>query len=181
MNWYWWVVVVALLLLFGLWLSQMAGRLDRLHLRIESARNALELHLARRSGVVSEIAGSGLLDPASSVVLGESAVAAREVDPDDLNAVSIVESELTHALAAIFAERDDVDELDAEAGIVMSEVLEAACRKVQLARLFHNDAVRACLAIRQRRLVTLFRLAGHTPLPRSIELDDSLPPGFATR
>jgi len=175
----WWAgVAVLLVLLFGLYLSQIAGRLDRLHLRIEAARNALELQLARRSGVVSEIAGSGILDPASSLVLGESAAAAREVEPDDLDSVSAVESELTRALAATFAEPDDVAVLDAEPEVPMSEVLATACRRVQLARRFHNDAVRACLAVRQRRLARWFRLAGYTPLPATIELDDSLPPGF---
>ena len=181
MTWIWWVLLAVVLVVFALYLSQVAGRLDRLHLRIEAARNALELQLARRSGVVSEIAGSGVLDPASSVLLGEAAAAAREVEPDDLDAVSIVESALTRALAASFADREDVEALDEESGLPMSDVLETACRRVQLARLFHNDAVRSCLLIRERRLVELFRLAGHTPLPAMIELDDALPTGFSSR
>jgi len=180
-NWGWWVGVVVVLVLFGLYLSQVAGRLDRLHLRIEAARNALEVQLARRSGVVSEIAGSGLLDPASSVVLADSAAAARDADLDDLANMAAVESELTHALAATFSEREDVEALDEAAGMAFSESLETACRRVQLARTFHNDAVRACLLVRQRRLARWFYLAGRTPLPRSIDLDDRLPPGFTQR
>lgn len=181
MSWWVWLVVLGALLLFGLYLSQVAGRLDRLHLRIEAARNALELQLSRRSGVVQEIAGSGVLDPATSVVLGESATAARVVEPDDLDEVSVVESELTGALVVAFSDPEDVEALDEASDVRMSDVLETACRRVQLARRFHNDAVRACLAIRERRLVRWFRLAGHTPLPRSVELDDTLPPGFGTR
>lgn len=181
MTWMWWAIGIGILLIFGLYLSQVAGRVDRLHLRIEAAANALEVQLARRSGVVSEIAGSGILDPASSVVLGEAAAAAREVEPDDFDAVSIVESELTGALAAAFAEREDVEVLDEIPEVPMADVLETACRRVQLARRFHNDAVRSCLAIRQRRLVQLFGLAGHTPLPTTIELDDAIPSGFGSR
>jgi hypothetical protein len=55
--------------------------------------------------------------------------------------------------------------------------LEASCRRVQLARRFHNDAVR-CVALRRRR-PRWFRLAGHT-WPETVELDDRMP-GFATR
>lgn len=174
-------MAAVVLVLFALYLSQVAGRLDRLHLRIEASWSALEVQLARRSGMVSELAGSGALDPASSVVLAESAAAARESEPDDFDAVSATESELTHALAATFSERDDVDALDEASGDGAAEQLLAACRRVQLARRFYNDAVRACLAIRERRLVQWFRLAGHTPLPRTVEFDDSLPPGFGVR
>jgi hypothetical protein len=178
-NW-WWVVAAVAIALFALRLSQIAGRLDRLHLRIEAARNALELQLARRSGLVTEIASSGLLDPASSLVLGDAAAAAREADSSDIEAVSAAESELTQVLAATFDEPEDVAELSS-LNATASDTLDSACRRVQLARRFHNDAVRSCLLIRERRVVEWFRLAGHTPLPEMIELNDDLPPGFGTR
>jgi hypothetical protein len=45
-------------------------------------------------------------------------------------------------------------------------------RRVQLARRFHNDVVVSTRDLRHRRLVTWFRLAGHAPMPTTIELED---------
>jgi hypothetical protein len=173
---------VAVVLLFGLYLSQVAGRLDRLHLRIEGARAALESQLARRSAVVSEVAGSGALDPATSLVLGDASAVARAADVDDPESMPLAESDLTRALGAAFDGREDLEALrEAPGGEVAARELEASCRRVQLARRFHNDAVRACVALRRRRLVRWFGLAGHTPWPATVEFDDSLPRGFGAR
>ncbi|MDN6511666.1 MAG: hypothetical protein L0K56_13325, partial [Corynebacterium sp.] len=49
------VVVVAVLALVGLWLSLTASRLNRLHIRTDAARLALEGALQSRSAVVSAI------------------------------------------------------------------------------------------------------------------------------
>jgi hypothetical protein len=45
-------------------------------------------------------------------------------------------------------------------------------RRVQLARRFHNDIVVTTRELRRRRLVTWLRLAGHAPMPDTIELED---------
>ena len=50
--------------------------------------------------------------------------------------------------------------------------LGLAVRRVQLARRFHNDIVVSTRELRRRRLVTWFRLAGHAPMPGTIELED---------
>jgi hypothetical protein len=180
----WWVLGLALLVLvlFGLYLSQVAGRLDRLHLRIEAARSALEVQLARRAAVVSEIAGSGAVDPATGLVLADAAAVALAAESDDSDEMPLAESDLTRVLGAAFATRDDVAALEeTDAGRVASRDLETACRRVELARRFHNDAVRAAVALRRRRLVRWFRLAGHTEWPETVELDDSVPEGFGSR
>jgi hypothetical protein len=178
----WLILAVVVVLLFGLYVSQVVGRLDRLHRRIDTARLGLEVQLARRSGLVTEVAGSGLVDPATALVLADAAAVAREAPPEDADVVSIAESDLTRALSAAFADREDVDAVEEESGgVEMVQDLETACRRVQLARRFHNDAVRACLVLRRRRLVRALQLAGHTPLPATVELDDSLPAGFGGR
>jgi hypothetical protein len=41
-----------------------------------------------------------------------------------------------------------------------------------MARRFHNDIVVSTRELRRRRLVTWLRLAGHAPLPGTIELED---------
>jgi hypothetical protein len=63
------VVVLFVCLLFGVYVSWRAGRLDRMHNRVEAARTALDLAMVRRSSVAYELASSGLLDPANSLLL----------------------------------------------------------------------------------------------------------------
>ena len=59
--------------------------------------------------------------------------------------------------------------------------LPVACRRVELARRFHNDVVRSALQLRRQRLVRWFRLAGYTALPRTADFDDTPPEGLAGR
>jgi hypothetical protein len=77
---------------------------------------------------------------------------------------------------------EDIAEVRTEPeGADMLDELDAACRRVQLSRRFHNDAVRACRQLRRQRMVRLFRLAGHTPWPDGFEMDDSTPEGLSAR
>lgn len=55
------------------YLSHQAGRLDRLHHRIEVANAALDGHLTRRAGIAAEIVSLNFLDPASEAYLMQSA------------------------------------------------------------------------------------------------------------
>ena len=61
-----------------------------------------------------------------------------------------------------------VDPASVPAGVI-AELADAEARVV-LARRFHNDAVRDTLALRERRLVRLFRLAGTAKLPTYFEI-----------
>jgi 8-oxo-dGTP pyrophosphatase MutT (NUDIX family) len=61
-----------------------------------------------------------------------------------------------------------VDPGSVPAGLI-AELADAETR-VLLARRFHNDAVRDTLALRERRLVRLFRLAGTATLPTYFEI-----------
>lgn len=170
------VVSAVLLVFLGLYLSMTAGRLDRLHRRIDLSRVALDAHLLRRSGVALEVAAVGVLDPASSVLVAEAAHEARTAADRPAADHAMAESDLTAALVAAIDE-DEVAALGPEAGALVGE-LGAACRRVQLARRFHNDGVRACRQLRRQRLVRLFRLAGRTPWPDTWEMDDTVPPGL---
>ena len=53
--------------------------------------------------------------------------------------------------------------------------LAQCCYRIELARRFHNDAVGAALLLHKRLLVRVFRLAGNTPLPTAIDMDDAFP------
>jgi len=167
------VIVIIVLAMIGVYLSWRAGRLDRLHARVEAARFALDAALVRRSSIAQELAASGLLDPATSVLLAGAAHDARSA----LSSREKPESDLTRALRAVFSQPDFRALLAGREGAeeVLTE-LESASHQVFLARKFYNDAVAATQAARQRWLVSLLRLAGRAPVPEFFEIDDSLAP-----
>jgi hypothetical protein len=47
-----------------------------------------------------------------------------------------------------------------------------------MSRRFLNDGVQAARLLRSGRLVRLFRLAGHAPMPQTVEMDDEVPPAL---
>ncbi len=178
------VIVVAAALLAGVYVSWRAGRIDRLHARVEMARTALDVTLLRRSSVAMELATSGLLDPATGLLLAGAVHGTRPAGsgvvlvpgeqggdrPRDL-----AESDLTRALRAAFSQpgfrtslsgKDGADELLAE--------VEAAAHQVFLARKFYNDMVAATREARRRPLARVLRLSGKAPAPEFFEMDDSL-------
>ena len=177
MSWWWLVLVVVIIGLFGLYLSMTAGRLDALHKRIDTSELSLDAQLLRRSSIALELATSGLLDPAGAIVLAEAAHAARTAAGGDASAHdrSAAESALTQALEATLDEEEVAEVRVAPGGAELIEELAASARRVQLSRRFLNDAVRACSQLRRQRIVRTFRLAGHTPWPQAVELDDSIP------
>ncbi|ESP96707.1 Secreted protein [Streptomyces sp. GBA 94-10 4N24] len=172
-----WIAVA--LLAIGVYLSWTAGRLDRLHARIDAARAALDAQLLRRASVAQELATAVVLDPAASIVLYEAAHAARQADEE---AREVAESELSQALRAVFGDASQVDAVRrAPGGTETADELAAAVRRVPMARRFHNDAVRAARALRRHRTVRWLRLAGHAPFPLAFEMDDEPPAALADR
>jgi hypothetical protein len=182
MSWLWIALVVIVLVLFGLYLSMTAGRLDRLHQRIDTSALALDALLLRRSAVALELATSGVMDPASAIVVAEAAHAARTAgDSADLARAS-AESALTQALVVALDEPEELLLIRAsESGTALLAELDAACRRVELGRRFLNDAVRACRAVRGQAFVRVLRLAGHAPWPQTWEMDDTVPVGLVER
>lgn len=176
------LLVVLLIGIVAVYLSSTAGRLDRVHRRIETAAAALDAQLLRRAALSGDLAESGLLDPAASLLLADAAKRAATTDPAAGAARSAAESDLTRVLAEIFpseADRDElVDDLDPMDATLVQE-LAAATRRVELARRFHNDGVAAARELRRRRLVRWFRLAGRTPWPETVELADTPPAGLS--
>jgi hypothetical protein len=167
------VVVVAAT---GIYLSWTAGRLDRLHTRLDAATAALDAQLFRRSSVALEVATSGMLDPATSLLVVDAAHRARSGADGDREAF---ESDLTKALAAAFPDPGALPTWSRQPGA--SELLDelgAACRRVDMARRFHNDIVATTRALRGRRRVRWFRLAGHAPMPETVEMDATPPVGL---
>jgi hypothetical protein len=168
------IIIVAAAILAGVYVSWRAGRLDRLHARVETARAALDAALVRRSSVALELAACGLLDPATSLLIAGAAHDARA--GGELN--ELAESDLTRALRAALGQpgfRAALAELGR--GEELLAELEAAAHQVFLARKFYNDAVAVTRAARRRWLARLLRLAGGAPLPEFFEIDDSIVDG----
>jgi hypothetical protein len=180
----WTIVVLALLalVLWGFYISWRASRLDRLHNRVEATRTALDLALVRRSSAASEVAISGILDPATSLLLADAARRAKQAAPAERD---LAESDLTRALRATvgdpgvraelaaatqtghttdLADPDDIAEL-------LTEV-ETAAQQVFLARKFYNDVAGRTIDARRRPLARVFHLSGSAKEPVFFEMDD---------
>ena len=177
------VIVIAAALFIGVYVSWRAGRIDRLHARVEMARAALDVTLLRRSSVALELATSGLLDPATSLLLAGAVHGARQggsggMGPpgkDSERPRDLAESDLTRALRAAFSQPDFRASLSGKEGAdeLLAEV-EAAAHQVFLARKFYNDMVAATREARNRRLARILHLSGKAEAPEFFEMDDSL-------
>ncbi len=150
-------LVLIVMLAVGWRLSWLATRVDRAHHRVERAWAALDAALVRRAQRVAELAGSPTLDPASALLLSDAAASALEPDQTPLDRER-AESDLSHLL-----------------DLVAPEGAGAEQDRVSLGRRLHNDAVNTARALRERRTVRVFRLAGHAPGPRTFEMADPRP------
>jgi hypothetical protein len=188
------ILVVAGALFIGVYVSWRAGRIDRLHARVDMARAALDATLLRRSSVSLELATSGLLDPATSLLLAAAVHGTRPggyggagsppvsggglggvVPPEVTRPRDLAESDLTRALRAAFSQPDFRASMSGKEGAdeLLAEVEEAA-HQVFLARKFYNDVVALTRDARSRPLARLLRLSGKAPAPVFFEMDDSL-------
>ena len=177
------VIVIAAALFIGVYVSWRAGRIDRLHARVEMARAALDVTLLRRSSVALELATSGLLDPATSLLLAAAVHGTRQGGSGGMGPPGegsdrprdLAESDLTRALRAAFSQPDFRASLSGKEGAdeLLAEV-EAAAHQVFLARKFYNDVVAATREARRRPLARILRLSGRAQVPEFFEMDDSL-------
>ncbi|HEX4788062.1 MAG TPA: hypothetical protein VH372_06335 [Actinospica sp.] len=170
------VLVAVLIILFALYLSWTATRLDRLHVRLDAARVALDAQLLRRSTAALELARSGLLDPATALILASGARAAEIAPAEEREGA---ESALTRDVRVAFEDPVQAEHVRAHPdGPELMDELGRAMRRVQLARRFHNESVRAVRQLRSHRLVRAFRLAGRAPDKSNFEIDDEPPATF---
>jgi hypothetical protein len=203
MTWTIIVLAVLALVLWGFYVSWRASRLDRLHNRTEATRTALDLALVRRASAAAELASSGQLDPASSLLLADAVRRARQAEAAERD---LAESDLTRALRATLGTPEFRAELRAEdGGDVVPEVItgpvaaatasaggpdddsddatelldevEKAANQVFIARKFYNDVAGRTLDARRRPLARVLRLSGSARQPEFFEMDDELTDG----
>lgn len=168
---FWWVLLAVVVVLLGVYLSWTAGRLDRLHARVDAAWAALDAALVRRAAAARAVVLHLPPRAPQSAALEQAAATALEGGPVAREAV---ENDLSSALRAA------LPLLPAEAGEAALAELSVACARVRLARSFHNSAVADSRVLRVRRLVRLLHLAGHRAMPQHFDMDDgalsALPP-----
>src|SRR5579862_3213306 len=175
MTWTIIVLAVLALVLWGFYVSWRASRLDRLHNRTEAARTALDLALVRRASAAAELASSGQLDPATSLLLADAVRRARQAEAGERD---LAESDLTRALRATLGAPSDGDGDEPEDADVAAELLdevEKAANQVFIARKFYNDVAGRTLDARRRPLARVLRLSGSAKQPEFFEMDDAPP------
>jgi hypothetical protein len=155
-------IVVVAVTLYATW---AAGRLDRLHARLDASAAAMDAQLRVRSEAALRFAGAPGLPATGAEALRAAAGLALSLPTLDSRREA-AESALSRAL------RSAVGGLDAPDRAAADELLDAATR-ASIARRFHNDAVRDVLVVRRRRVVRLLHLAGHAPRPAYFEMDDA--------
>jgi hypothetical protein len=171
------LVVGVIVVLTAVYISWRAGRLDRLHIRLETAQAALDAALLRRAAVCLELAGSRILDPATSLVLAAAAHEARTAGPDEREHA---ESDLSKTLRAVVDQERFREKLEEHpAGAALLTELDTAVTKVVYSRRFYNNAVAVTRAAQRRWLARTLRLAGHTDFPPFFEIDDATPEAMA--
>ena len=192
----WTIIVLAILalVLWSFYVSWRASRLDRLHNRVEAARTALDLALVRRASAASDLATSGLLDPATSLLLADAVRRARQASAAERD---LAESDLTRALRATLGEpgirgeledgngsgspgpgdrgRDGVAE--EEGAEELFDEVEKAARQAFIARKFYNDVAGRTIDARRRPLARVLRLSGSAKQPEFFDMDDALTDG----
>lgn len=139
---------IFIVLLFA---SQVAGRLDKLHRRVSSARTTLwrrcneRYEAALTTGVAEIVDAANQAKTEASVQLFST----RHL---------FAESELTRIL----------QQRSAELPIQLAQV------RLQDARRMYNEAVRSTLYLRSWRIARWLRLSGRAIAPRYVDFDDSI-------
>lgn len=152
------VAVVVTVVAIATYVTWTAGRLDRLHARVDAAEAALDAQLVRRA-VAAEALPRTLAGSRTDEVRA-AARFARSADPEGREPA---ENDLSRVLRQLGLDRESPQ---------VAEIAMAAIR-VGLARQFYNDAVRDTRAVRIKAVVRLLRLAGHRPMPAYFEIDDT--------
>ena len=158
------VWLVAAIVLLACYVTWTAGRLDRLHARVDARWAALDAQLVRRAATARGMLP--LLEPGPvREQLDAASAAALEADETGREAIENDVSRALRAAVLLLHGQPDADHVRSE--------LELAATRVGLARSFHNSAVQATLAVRRRRLPRALRLAGHRALPSYFDVDDT--------
>lgn len=151
----WWVLgAVAVVALLAAYLGWTAHRVERVHVRAQSAERALDAHLVRRAAAAAVVA-----EESDNVELYAAARLALDAAPDERESA---ENDLTRQLQAVPLTGADA----------ATRTLIATSRRVGLARQVHTDLVRDALTSRERLLVRALWMARRYPRPQYFDIEE---------
>lgn len=145
------LLIAVLVTAVVLWAYSTAQRLNRLHIRTDSARQSLGAALDRRAALVAAL-------------VPEAADATRRAE-----AIPLIYSRFE---ARARSERQ-ISEVILALEKPIPEALVDAATRVELAHRFYNEAVTDTRDLRTRWMVRAMRLGGRAPLPEYFELVDT--------
>ena len=160
------VLVALVVLIFAWYLSFSASRLDRLHHRVETSWEHLDALLQRRAALALEISHQVDLDPATDLILTQSAYVSREeaiVDRND------AERSLSESLKFL---RDSAHNGEVTISVPLLDELTNLTEKINLAIAIHLEGVNSVEKLRSKFIYRLFHLAGKAKLPRIYSFEE---------
>ena len=160
------VLVILVVLLFVWYLSFTASRLDRLHHRVETSWEHLDALLQRRAALALEISHQSDLDPATDLLLTQSAYVSREEAIIDRNDA---ERSLSESLKFL---RESAQNGEISISVSLLDELSNLTEKITLAVAIHLEVVRSVARLRSRLIYRLFHLAGNAKLPRIYSFEE---------
>jgi len=162
------VLVALILLLFAWYLSFSATRLDRLHHRVETSWEHLDALLQRRASLALEISHQVDLDPATDLILTQSAYVSREEAIIDRNDA---ERSLSESLKFL---RDSARNGELSISVSLLDELANLTEKINFAIAIHLEGVNSVAKLRSKFLYRLFHLAGKAKLPRIYSFEEDV-------
>ena len=162
------IAVFLVFLLFAWFLSFSASRLDRLHHRVETSWEHLDALLQRRAALALEISYQTDLDPATNLLLTQSAYISREEAIIDRNDA---ERSLSESLKFL---RESARGGEVWIAIPLLDELSVLTEKITLAISIHLEAVSSVAKLRAKPIYRLFRLAGKAKLPKVYSFEEDL-------
>ena len=160
------VLVAFVVILFGWYLSFSASRLDRLHHRVETSWEHLDALLQRRAALALEISHQTDLDPATDLILTQSAYVSREEAISNRNDA---ERSLSQSLKFL---RESADNGELSIFLPLLSELTTLTEKITLAVAIHLEAVNSVAKLRSRPIYRLFHLAGKAKLPKIYSFEE---------
>ena len=160
------VLVAFVVILFGWYLSFSASRLDRLHHRVETSWEHLDALLQRRAALALEISHQTDLDPATDLILTQSAYVSREEAISNRNDA---ERSLSQSLKFL---RESADSGEISIFLPLLSELTTLTEKITLAVAIHLEAVNSVAKLRSRPIYRLFHLAGKAKLPKIYSFEE---------
>jgi hypothetical protein len=160
------LIIFLILLVIAWYLSFSASRLDRLHHRVETSWEHLDALLQRRSALALEISHASDLDPATKLLLTESAYVSREESIIERNDA---ERSLSQSLRFL---KSAASQGDLHINYALLEELTTLTEKITIAIAIHLEAVNTVSRVRSRLLYRIFHLAGSAKLPHTYSFED---------